>query len=819
MKYLLSLYLFLIASFSCVFASDWKMHPAFDGEILHLVETPRFVYFTSRTIPESTTFPNIHSLFRYDKEGEEIQALSTDNLLPCNTVETIAYCADKGYLAVVCSDFNICLLYDNGKTVNIPDYRLASLSYPKTVNSITFSPSTDRIYFATAFGYISVNDSKHEIAESRIYETPLTSVVRTGNKILVLKDNQLLCAPVSGQNYSLSDFATVDSFDKPVSLYSLADDKALMLTEDGSPHSLRVISVSDGGIDVGNPVKGNFYNLEYNRNGVTAPTGSLIYQFRKDGSYSTLSRPEEDWRLKASSYNLSEVWHGKQRSGIKSSDVKSEGMITTRDYVSPDAPSLFISTDMHLHPDLGLLVQNFGFDYNLQSINSGPLLISGYNGGEWINYAPVYTNPEQATVINRPSGFAIDPDNPDYVYVSSVQNGFARINLKDGADIIHMSKPSDPSKDFPGFVALVPDQKGENAWSCRFSAPGFDSAGNLWMSYADFDNQNPERLHLLCWKAEDRKNTRSSSDFYAPAFIEVEGVKPTNTDMILPLKYRGNRNMLVYSTGNYLNRFVVIDTNGTPVDVSDDKVSIINTVHDQDGNNIEVSNVRCMWEDPSSGDIWVGHSSGVFYFDPVAFLDGDGRVTRIKVARNDGTNLADYFLNEVTVNRISTDGVGRKWFATGGAGLVSLSPDMRTIDNELTTETSRIPDNVVYCLEYIPESNSMMVSTAAGLAEYFMPASSSPSMKNNVRAYPNPVRPDYAGYVTIDGLTSEALVKIVDASGSLVKELRTGGRGEVAWDVTNLQFKRVSSGVYFVLASDSDTEGDFSAVAKILVIN
>lgn len=226
-----------------------------------------------------------------------------------------------------------------------------------------------------------------------------------------------------------------------------------------------------------------------------------------------------------------------------------------------------------------------------------------------------------------------------------------------------------------------------------------------------------------------------------------------------------------------------------------------------------------MWEDPSTGNIWIGHSFGVFYFDPVDFLDGSGRVTRIKVARNDGTNLADYFLNEVTVNRITSDGAGRKWFATGGAGLVSLSPDLRTIDNELTTETSCIPDNVVYCLEYIPESNSMMVSTAAGLAEFFLPASSSPSAENNVRAYPNPVRPEYAGYVTIDGLTLDALVKIIDASGNLIKELRAEGDGKVEWDVTNLQFKRVSSGVYFVLASDVDTESDFSAVAKILVIN
>lgn len=817
MKVLTTIAISFAVTASCA-ASDWKIHPTFDGEILHLVETPDYTYFTSRIMPVNDMYPDHHSLFRYEKGSGEIRALSTSNVLSANTVSTMAYCAEKGYLAVVYTNYDIDLIYDDGKVVNIPDYRLASISYPKTVNSINFSPGNDRIYLATVFGYVALNDRKREIAESGIYGESLTSVARVGDKLLLLNGNKLLVAPVEQRVSSLSDFDIAGEYDRPFSLMTLGEDKALLLSYGGAPHALGVLTVSGADVSAGAPVSDSFYNVTGNKKGVTVTTDGSLYQFLPDGSYTVLSLPEEDKGLRAASYDLSEVWHAKQRSGIKSSRVSQEGLVPTRGYIAPNSPSPFISTGMSAHPEDGLLVQNFGFDYNLQNISSGVFLLSGYKDGEWTNYSPAYTNPAQGEVIRRPSGFAIDPDNPDYVYVSSVQNGFARINLHDGTDIIHFSKPSDASNRLPGFVELVPDQTGDNAWSCRFSAPEFDYAGNLWMSYTDLDNQNPPRLHLLCWESSDRRGSVSASQLRAPGFLEVPGVSPTNTDRILPLTYRTRRNMLLYSTCNSNNYFVLIDTGGTPSDASDDKVRIVNTVYDQDGNSVTVKNVRCLWEDPHTGNVWVGHSGGVFYLNPDDLMNGDNRVTKIKVARNDGTNLADYLLNDVVVNGIAADGSGRKWFATGGAGLVCLSSDNRMVEEEISSSPGGLPDDIVYCLGYIPDSNSMMVSTAGGMAEYFLPPSASSSPTYEVRAYPNPVRPEYIGYVTVDGLPSEALVKIVDSSGNLVKELRASG-GEVKWDVTGSQFRRVGSGVYFVMASGIDSENAYSSVAKILVIN
>jgi hypothetical protein len=63
------------------------------------------------------------------------------------------------------------------------------------------------------------------------------------------------------------------------------------------------------------------------------------------------------------------------------------------------------------------------------------------------------------------------------------------------------------------------------------------------------------------------------------------------------------------------------------------------------------------------------------------------------------------------------------------------------------------------------------------------------------------------------------LVKIVDSGGNLVKELGIASGGEAKWDVTNTAFKRVSSGVYFVLSSTDENGGSLSNVGKVLVIN
>ena len=117
-----------------------------------------------------------------------------------------------------------------------------------------------------------------------------------------------------------------------------------------------------------------------------------------------------------------------------------------------------------------------------------------------------------------------------------------------------------------------------------------------------------------------------------------------------------------------------------------------------------------------------------------------------------------------------------------------------------------------------PKTGEVFIGTDKGLCSYLSDASE-PSQtmdKETTYAYPNPVRPNYRGTITVTGLSYNADVKIVTAAGTLVAEGRSQG-GTFTWDGNDLDGKRVASGVYMVEAATED--GSKGVVCKIAVIN
>lgn len=88
--------------------------------------------------------------------------------------------------------------------------------------------------------------------------------------------------------------------------------------------------------------------------------------------------------------------------------------------------------------------------------------------------------------------------------------------------------------------------------------------------------------------------------------------------------------------------------------------------------------------------------------------------------------------------------------------------------------------------------------------------------KDNVYAYPNPVRPDYTGPITITGLDENSDIKIVTVSGTLVNEGKSLG-GKYKWYGLNKFGHRVASGVYMVEVATQ--EGEKGVVCKITIVN
>lgn len=115
-------------------------------------------------------------------------------------------------------------------------------------------------------------------------------------------------------------------------------------------------------------------------------------------------------------------------------------------------------------------------------------------------------------------------------------------------------------------------------------------------------------------------------------------------------------------------------------------------------------------------------------------------------------------------------------------------------------------------------TGELFIGTDKGLCSYTTPVPSPGEgmTKDNVYAYPNPVRPDYRGAITITGLDDNADVKIMTSSGALVNEGTASG-GQYRWYGLDRDGKRVASGVYMVAVATA--AGEKGVVCKIAIVN
>jgi ligand-binding sensor domain-containing protein len=258
---------------------------------------------------------------------------------------------------------------------------------------------------------------------------------------------------------------------------------------------------------------------------------------------------------------------------------------------------------------------------------------------------------------------------------------------------------------------------------------------------------------------------------------------------------------------------LILDDNGTPDYFGDDRSKKM-AVTDQE--NKIISNAFSIAED-LEGNIWVGTDEGpVIYYNPSRIFDNDLRAYRIKIPRNDGSGLADYMLGTETITSIAVDGANRKWLGTASSGAYLLSPDgMQQLIN-YNESNSPLFSNIINSVAVDQKSGNVWFATSRGVLSVRGTATEGMNSFTGVYAFPNPVRDDFTGNVTIAGLVRDTQVAITDISGNLVYKTVSEG-GQASWDLTTYNGKRVSTGVYVVFCASPD--GSKSAVTKILVIN
>lgn len=448
----------------------------------------------------------------------------------------------------------------------------------------------------------------------------------------------------------------------------------------------------------------------------------------------------------------------------------------------------------------------------------------------------------------------IAPDGP-------ASNHFIRLYLHNGAIYsVAGAWSQEGDKNFLGEVHVLID----NAWS-EFEQPTNEAIGHRYVDLLCLDFDPKKEGHIMVgakggiYEFQDGKFTKSYDRYNSPLlscinsnnYLLVTGLKydkdgnlwvansTSNTDADYPLRRYtqstdlwaafSHSEMKGLYDGNLINFFnVSYDKRLWFVNnwwescklyaydpTTDQLTSYGPNFVNEDNVTLTPRYVHCATED-KNGNIWLGTTVGPIYLPKTNVLNGSTEFIQHKIPRNDGTNYADYLLANVEIRSIAVDAANRKWMGTSNDGIYVISDDCNTAVYHFTTDNSPLPSNIIQDI-LIMDNGKVYIATSNGLCSYMsdVTQTNSEMTKNNIYAYPNPVKPDYTGSINIVGLSFNADIKIVSVNGTLVNQGRSTG-GSYSWDGCDLNGNKVTSGIYMVQTATS--EGGAGTVCKIAIV-
>lgn len=315
---------------------------------------------------------------------------------------------------------------------------------------------------------------------------------------------------------------------------------------------------------------------------------------------------------------------------------------------------------------------------------------------------------------------------------------------------------------------------------CIVEGMKYDNRGRLWVG-----NWAPEGSRLLC--------------------LDTDGQWYVH-DIFGGVEYRGLRDLMIDSRG-YL-WMVNDDWNDQAVIcyVPDaNQLQKFTSLYNQNGallGGTKYTALRCLSED-ADGNIWVGTQFGPVYIESSQIYSGDQTLHQYIIARNDGSGLGDYLLNGLDIISLCIDQAGRKWFGTNGNGVYLISADNNTQLAHFTTQNSLLPSDVINHISIDPSSGCVYFCTGSGLASYQSEVTPGADSFDALYCYPNPVRKDFNGLLTICNLRADSEVTITDVNQRVIYRTHTLS-GTLQWRPVGTNGQRLKPGVYFIYQTDAD---------------
>ena len=114
------------------------------------------------------------------------------------------------------------------------------------------------------------------------------------------------------------------------------------------------------------------------------------------------------------------------------------------------------------------------------------------------------------------------------------------------------------------------------------------------------------------------------------------------------------------------------------------------------------------------------------------------------------------------------------------------------------------------------KTGELYIITDKGLISLRIDASDGTADYEDVQVFPNPVKPEFNGQITIQGIKFDSDVRITDMGGNLVYRTTSNG-GTAVWNGRRITGEKVTTGVYLIWTSESEGKG--RKVGKVTVIN
>lgn len=770
---------------------DWKHYFAFNN-CFAVIETPSqvigatqlgLVIYTKADL-SVTTFTKISGLSDYD-------------------LTAISYISEQQTVVVGYANGNIDLI-KNGSVYNINDLKIKQMDGSKKINHFLCVGNT--LYCSTDFGIILVNLEKKEISSTWYIGNNASSLqvfqlVLNNDFLFAATDKGIRKTTLSGSNPAFfENWETISPTTDPYnSMVWFSGQLIAALGQKGQTSTL--LSFSNGLVNAFTSTSA-FYNLNVSNNELLVisnnavrtfnPSLQLIETIATAEINEISSSPAFRYAIKDQENNL---WVADNNKGLLK---RLSGSIFSSNI--PQGPATNQCRQLLLAgSNLWVVAGGITNPWNNSNIRATSSVLSplGWQHITWEN-TPILSN------VMDLIGISSNPLNPNHVFINSWGEGVFELEEQSGAYYVK----NNFNKSENGLQNI--DWAAPSGY-VRIGATAFDKNNTLFMTNSEVDNG------LVAYFPQDQT-------FFRINYASIKGVQGLG-NMLMPST--GDKWMII-GRGKSKGLFVWNDNN-TPRNQADDKYrGAISPALELDNRNVgqlllwddkgeEITKNIFSFTEDQNGYIWIGTDMGVLVqYQPRTIFSKEKPVfSRIKIARKDGSGLADYLLENEVITTIAVDAGNRKWIGTSGSGLFLVSADGTRTISSYNTLNSPLPSDYISSIVINNETGEVIIATEKGIIATRGAATMGKNNFNNIYAFPNPVRPEYSGIITITGLMARSNIKITDVAGKLVYETSSVG-GQAFWDGNNLWGVKVKSGIYLVFVASED--GMESGVTKIAII-